>query len=284
MRWILTIAARLALLAHLAATPDEPGIRPEVKRVNGNLREEYRQITADLTRYDRMRAFGSASEFGAAALGQLGGGIVSPESWLGAGAKGASWLARVGNSALRQGAISGAADLGVQGLNINAGVLDRWDPRRTGGAFGFGAALGGGRRLATEGLNHVGSASPNAWSAVVLGPTGQFYSVAFETKLSPRSYPGVSRPAHFQEANESLLRTMEGQADFAGIMGDLRIGMERTSTGLAPRTPPAGWTWHHAEEPGVMQLVPRSQHAWESIFQDALHPNGRGGYSIWGKQ
>jgi hypothetical protein len=83
-RGTLLGAARLALLAHLAATPDEPGIRPEVKRVNGNLREEYRQITADLTRYDRMRAFGRASEFRAAALGQLGGGMLSPESWLGA--------------------------------------------------------------------------------------------------------------------------------------------------------------------------------------------------------
>ncbi|MCB1692221.1 MAG: HNH endonuclease [Pseudomonadales bacterium] len=52
---------------------------------------------------------------------------------------------------------------------------------------------------------------------------------------------------------------------------------------MAPRQPPAGWTWHHAQEPGVMQLVPRVQHAPGSIFQDVLHPNGRGGYSIWGQ-
>lgn len=114
-------------------------------------------------------------------------------------------------------------------------------------------------------------------------PTGQFYSVAYETKLSPTSYPGVSRGAHFQEANENFLQAMEGDAAYAQDMQSLGINLQRTPTGLAPRTSPSGWTWHHAEEPGVMQLVPRTQHQPGSIFQDALHPNGKGGYSIWGK-
>jgi hypothetical protein len=117
----------------------------------------------------------------------------------------------------------------------------------------------------------------------VLGPTGDVYSVAYEMKLSPTSYPGVSRGAHFQEANGSLLQAMEGDVAFAQDMQNLGINLQRTPTGLAPRTSPSGWTWHHAEDPGVMQLVPRSQHQPGSIFQDALHPNGVGGYSIWGK-
>ncbi|MFQ3582056.1 MAG: HNH endonuclease [Chloracidobacterium sp.] len=88
-------------------------------------------------------------------------------------------------------------------------------------------------------------------------PTGQFYSVAFETRLiSPTSYPGVSRGRHFQEANENLLRVMEGDAGFAQAMQQGGISLQRTATGLTPRTPPAGWTWHHAPEAGVMQLVP----------------------------
>lgn len=41
---------------------------------------------------------------------------------------------------------------------------------------------------------------------------------------------------------------------------------EKTATGLAPRTSPAGWTWHHSKEAGVMQLVPRTQHTPGSIF------------------
>jgi hypothetical protein len=35
--------------------------------------------------------------------------------------------------------------------------------------------------------------------------------------------------------------------------------------------------------PGVLQLVPREQHDPGSIFQDALHPDGRGGFYKWGK-
>jgi len=114
-------------------------------------------------------------------------------------------------------------------------------------------------------------------------PDGDFYSVAVETRLNPSSYPGVSRGAHFQEANESLLRMMEGDSGFAQSMQDVGVTLERTPTGLAPRQPPAGWSWRHGQEPGVMQLVPRPQHTPGSIYWDTLHPNGQGGYAIWGK-
>lgn len=121
-----------------------------------------------------------------------------------------------------------------------------------------------------------------AETAAVRGPTGEFYSVAFETKLNPKSYVD-SHQAHFQEANGSLLQAIEGDAAFAGDMQSLGINLQRTPTGLAPRTSQSGWAWHHPEEPGVMQLVPRSQHQPGSVFEDALHPDGKGGYSTWGK-
>jgi RHS repeat-associated protein len=114
-------------------------------------------------------------------------------------------------------------------------------------------------------------------------PTGQFYSVAFEVKLSPTSYPGATRAAHAQEANEALLRAMEADPDFAQTVQNLGIDLQRRSTGLAPRESPTDWSWQHAQEPGVLQLVPRLQHEPGSIFQEALHPGGRGGYSIWGR-
>jgi hypothetical protein len=91
----------------------------------------------------------------------------------------------------------------------------------------------------------------------IADPSGQAYSVAFETKLDPASYPGLSRGSHFQEANESLLTAMEGDPEFARMMQDLGIDVQRTPTGLAPRTSPSEWTWHHAQDPGLMQLVPR---------------------------
>lgn len=115
-------------------------------------------------------------------------------------------------------------------------------------------------------------------------PTESFYSVAFETKLSPSSYPGVSRKRHYQEANSAFLKAMEGDPKFAQEMQNIGINLKRTPRGLAPRTPPPGWTWHHEEEPGMMQLVPRAQHDSGSAFRAAVHPKGRGGYSIWGKK
>jgi len=128
-----------------------------------------------------------------------------------------------------------------------------------------------------------GAAQASRTVGKTVAPTGEFYSVAFETKLSPTSYPGVSRGAHFQEANQALLDATHGDADFAKSMQGIGVNVQKTPTGLAPRTSPADYTWHHATEPGVMQLVPRDQHAPGSIFQDALHPDGRGGYAIWGK-
>ena len=112
---------------------------------------------------------------------------------------------------------------------------------------------------------------------------GTIYSTAFETTLKSTSYPGLSRAAHFQEANGALLQAMEGSTEIAGRMQGLGINLERTATGLVPRQSPAGWTWHHAPESGVMQLVPRAQHAPGSIFQPTLHPGGQGGMAIWGQ-
>lgn len=118
---------------------------------------------------------------------------------------------------------------------------------------------------------------------LVLKANGKFYSVAFETKLSGSSYPGFSRARHFQEANTNLLKSIESNEQFSKMMECLGINVKRTPTGLAPRVPPAGWTWHHAQEIGTMQLVPRTQHTPGSIYWKTLHPKGQGGYSIWGQ-
>jgi RHS repeat-associated protein len=137
--------------------------------------------------------------------------------------------------------------------------------------------------LSPESLAGRFGAAERVIAAKTVVPNGSAYSVAFETTLNPASYPGLSRAAHFQEANGALLRAMEGDAQFAQIMQQGGVNLQRTATGLAPRTSPAGWTWHHAPEPGVMQLVPRTQHAPGSIFQNTIHPGGQGGYSIWGQ-
>jgi hypothetical protein len=147
------------------------------------------------------------------------------------------------------------------------------------GAAGVGGNVGG---ASCRSGNISGVSAPrSAQSAAV--PRGDTYSVAVQTRLNSSSYPGVSRARHFQEANESLLRTMETDSHVAQAMRRMGINLQRTPTGLAPRQAPAGWTWHHAQEPGVLQLVPRPQHTAGSIFWNTLHPGGQGGYAVWGR-
>lgn len=147
----------------------------------------------------------------------------------------------------------------------------------------FVATLGGSQaRTAATKLATVGA--EKVASTVTTLPKGQVYSVAAEVKLSTGSYPGVSRAAHAQEANEQMLRSMESDPALAQRMSDLGVQINRTTTGAAPRLSPPNWTWHHATEPGAMQLVPREQHTSGSIFQGVLHPNGVGGYALWGRK
>ena len=114
--------------------------------------------------------------------------------------------------------------------------------------------------------------------------TGNAYSVAFQTSLNNGSYPGASRGRHFQEANTNLLDAMNGDPGFSQAMENLIPGIRDQLQGprAVSRAPPKGWTWHHASEPGVMQLVPFDQHTAAGPLQDLFHPGGMGGMAIWG--
>jgi len=146
-RGSLAGAGRLALMHYYATTSDEPGINPRTKRWRDQLRKEYPRVVADLAHYDRMERFSNPFEFGAAAIGQLGGGLPSPETLIGGSAKGAHLLWRLGKAGLQQGATSAAIDPIVQGLNIQAGVQDEFDPWRSviAGAIGTGTGAGTGK-------------------------------------------------------------------------------------------------------------------------------------------
>ena len=131
-------------------------------------------MVADLARYDRMRLFENRLELGAAALGQIGGGLPTPESLVGVGAKGVTWLARAIRAGLHQGAVNAATDPVVQGLNMRAGVRDEYDPWRTVIAGGLGFVTGAGARSLAE---RLGRADPPAIAARLTGrelgePTG----------------------------------------------------------------------------------------------------------------
>jgi len=104
--------------------------------------------------------------------------------------------------------------------------------------------------------------------------TSAGYSVAFETVIE--KIGAGTRASHFADANGSLIAAMKSDASFAKMMEDLGV-----SVGRMDRSP-ANWTWRHvADKPGVMQLVPRPQHQAGS-FQSLLHPDGVGGFKVWG--
>ena len=65
------------------------------------------------------------------------------------------------------------------------------------------------------------------------------------------------------------------EAAHPGITGFVRLGVRGV---FSDRTPASvGLTWHHhPERPGVMQLVPRSQHRAPGPVQESLHPNQKG--------
>ena len=125
---------------HYASTPEELGIDPPSKRWRDQLRKDYPHVLANLASYDRMGGFGNPSELAAAAVGQVGGGLPTPESLIGVGAKGASMLWRLAKAGLQQGAVSAAIDPVVQALNMKAGVQDEYDPVRTGVASATGSS------------------------------------------------------------------------------------------------------------------------------------------------
>src|SRR5712671_5378164 len=75
--------------------------------------------------------------------GTLAGSLMSPESYAGWAAKGATWLTRTLKAAVQQGGIQAAVDPIVQYLNRQAGTEQGYDPWRTVQAASLGAVIGG---------------------------------------------------------------------------------------------------------------------------------------------
>jgi hypothetical protein len=113
-------------------------------------------------------------------------------------------------------------------------------------------------------------------------PSGEFYSVAFETKLDPSVF-GRSDKVHFNRANAALDDALCADPEFAARMQLMSPGIAGRVSSVGGRQNPLGFTWHHDFSPGVLQLVPTVQHTPGSIFWRTFHPDpgAAGGYSIW---
>lgn len=170
-------------------------------------------------------------------------------------------------------AIHGGNYQGSSGWWSNAsGKVDNVYPE----AYLVGIAQAGLKSFSKQVINYVDEAPKTVGS-------GAQYSVAYETKLTSSSYPGVYRGSHFLEANNALSATIASDARFASSISDLGIAIPKSPAGSIVGKSPANWVWHHDVEVGVMQLVPKSQHTIGSSFWNTLHPGGVGGFSIWGK-
>ena len=182
--------------------------------------------------------------------------------------------------------VAGVADRDIatgQKLNL---THDQKIKALQGGAFALGAIYGGGKAAETldfSGLTGAAGRGLNEGLTVPRGPTGNVYSVAFETAIPKRGIG--TRDSHFQAANEAALRAQR-DPEVADAFASLGISIPVDSEGAVMGRSPAGWTWHHVtEQPGVMRLVPRGQHQGKA-WQDVLHPkmDGRrvGGFKLWG--
>jgi len=113
------------------------------------------------------------------------------------------------------------------------------------------------------------------------------YSVGFEFKLADADIPRHEN-LHYRRANEALDKAMQADPQYARMMEDMIPGIREAVSSVGGRENPPGWTWHHVSDrplgqdpAGYLHLVPEYQHTPGSPFWKALHPTGKGGYSIW---
>jgi RHS repeat-associated protein len=161
------------------------------------------------------------------------------------------------------------AGCGVLGICLGDSVEDEADVAAAERVVGKGAL-----KAATVIGMVVGPAKAKAVTSLSQKPVA--YSVAYQTKIDKL---GVGeRASHFTNANKNLSADMKKDPEFARMMEKLGVSIERFDRS------PKNWTWHHViDQPGVLQLVPRSQHQG-SGWQPLLHPNQTGGFKMWGSQ
>ena len=95
---------------------------------------------------------------------------------------------------------------------------------------------------------------------------------AFESNFSVVIDEGLyleSDDIHFNIANDTLYQSIQSNPNLANELGLSQSDVQALAEGQTPE----GYTWHHHEEPGVIQLVDEETHA------QTAHTGGR---NIWG--
>lgn len=125
-----------------------------------------------------------------------------------------------------------------------------------------------------NGFEHPETGVPFAEKTVEL-PNGQVvegtfpvFDETFNVMIAEELYY-ESDDVHFEVANDTLYQAITENPNLANELGYSQADVQSLANGQTPE----GYTWHHNEEPGVMQLVDEETHA------QTAHTGGR---AIWG--
>lgn len=102
----------------------------------------------------------------------------------------------------------------------------------------------------------------------VIEGTFPVFDEAFTVVIAEELYT-ESDMVHFQTANETLYKAIAEDPSVAENVRLTPSDLQALENGQTP----AGYTWHHSEEPGHLQLVDRETHA------ETAHTGGR---ALWG--
>ena len=122
------------------------------------------------------------------------------------------------------------------------------------------------------GRNRAGKTLTNGRDTLQFDKNGfAEFETRFET-LIEESHIGSGRPAlHFRAANKRLYEAIRADS---GLARQLGLSAEEVAALPTSRRPPSGYSWHHHQDVGRMQLITDSAH-------DLAKPH-TGGMAIWG--
>lgn len=108
----------------------------------------------------------------------------------------------------------------------------------------------------------------NISNGQVVEGTFPVFDDTFNVVIAEELY-GETDDVHFETANDTLYQAITENPTLANELGFSQADVQ----GLANGQTPEGYTWHHNEEPGLLQLVVEETHA------QTAHTGGR---AIWG--
>jgi len=104
------------------------------------------------------------------------------------------------------------------------------------------------------------------------------YHVFDTYELEPNKYYS-SDSKQFKLANESFLNKIKSDSAFRKNLYKRHPELEAWVKNGNRESSPKGFTWHHSQQPGLLELVDRYDHRHNSRY---YHVNGKGGRAIWG--